>query len=403
MPLDLGKYKTQAPTTSAPSKPVINFAAYKTNSAPSVTAPKPKQTVGQMIGGAAKSFSTGVAKGELATVQDLGQTILKGADALGFTKNKGDSTFFSDPTALDAKNVPERVGKFAETAAEVAVPVGEGAAVVKNSAPVAKYIGERATSKVIDAVMPKLTAKEAASNIAAQGTKKSGLFGKVTAIPSEYIKNVAAAVEKHVPDFNPSKTFSENVNATRKAAYGLADKLKQEVVSKGQDIIYPFRELASRMSEVEKPIAIKSDAILERQFDLAKQAALKIAKEKGGKISNLLDARKEFDALVEKQFPNLYDRANAPMRDAITSMRGVMNDFIATKLPDVAFKDSLSTQSKLFTAIDNLSEKAASEINTNAIERAGKLIKDHPVASLFGGVGAYEAAKKIPVVGGLLP
>jgi hypothetical protein len=80
----------------------------------------------------------------------------------------------------------------------------------------------------------------------------------------------------------------------------------------------------------------------------------------GGKISNILDARKEFDALVEKQFPNLYDSASKPMRSAISAMRGVLNDLVEKNLPSVGYKSSLRAQSGLLTAIDNMAEKAAS-------------------------------------------
>lgn len=262
---------------------------------------------------------------------------------------------------------------------------------------------EKVAQQTLEAVTPKLTAKETADAIATRGGTKTGLLGTIKANVDPVIKKVADTVAKYVPDFNPKATFTENVNATRNTVYKMADELKQNVISSGKDIIYPFQELAGKMNAVEKPIAIKSDATLNNQFTLAKNAALKIAKQAGGKISDLLDARKEFDSLVQKQFPNLYDKANAPMRSAITSMRNVMNDFIADKLPDVAYKDSLSAQSNLFTAIDNMSEKAAEEVNTNVLQRGANVVKNHPLASGLGAAALYGEAKKIPIIGGLLP
>ncbi len=262
---------------------------------------------------------------------------------------------------------------------------------------VSKRFGEKATAretaKITEMVAPKLTAKETAQAVAERGTTKSGIFGKIKTVIDPYIKKISETVQKFVPEFNPSKTISENLNATKKAVSTLASDLKQKVVSSGKDIIYSFKELGAKMNSVEKPIAIKSDAVLSKQFELAKNAALKIAKEQGGKISNLLDARKAFDNLVEKEFPNLYDKANAPMRSAITSMRNVMNDFIEKNLPDIGFKDSLKAQSHLFSAIDNMAEKVASglekEVGTTAIKR---FATKHPTISKVAKYGAAFGA-----------
>jgi hypothetical protein len=61
----------------------------------------------------------------------------------------------------------------------------------------------------------------------------------------------------------------------------------------------------------------------------------------------------------------------------------------------------------LLDAIENMSGKAASgaqkEVGTNILDRTGSALKNHPVIGAFGGVAAYEAAKKLPVIGELLP
>lgn len=300
------------------------------------------------------------------------------------------------------KTLAMKTGELAEKAVPSVVSGAEKVGSVVKDA-LDKRAAIKNTAKTIEAVSPKLTTRETAEAVAKRGTVKTGLLRRIKTVADPAMKKVADAVTAHVPNFDVGKTFSENVNSTRDAVYKMADDLKSQVIKSGKDIIYPIKELASKMDEVEKPIAIKSDATLDRQFDLAKEAALKIAQKSGGKISNLLDARKEFDTLVQKQFPNLYDKENAPMRDAITSMRGVMNDFIQSKLPDVAFKDSLKAQSRLFTAIDNMSEKAAGEVDTNLIQRTGKLIEKHPFLSgILGGVG-YNEARKVPIIGQFLP
>ena len=251
---------------------------------------------------------------------------------------------------------------------------------------------QKANTKIVEIVSPKLTAKETGEQVAKLGTTKTGLFGKIALKVDPYVQKVADTVQKYVPKFNPRKTISENLNATKDSVKQIAIELKDAVIKSGKDKLYTFKELASKMDSVVKPIVIKSDAVLSRQFNLAKEAALKIARQKGGKVSNLLDARKAFDDLVEKEFPNLYDNASKPMRAAITSMRDVMNDFIAENVEDVAFKESLKIQRQLFRAIENMAEKIAAgpvkEIGTTALKRFGLR---HPLIKSIGrniGIGA---------------
>lgn len=349
--------------------------------------------LGTAYAGGVAGAGIGGAAGEAGKEALQGQSLNAGSIALAGGEN----------AAFDAVGGPllgaggKLLGKLSETAGGLMTGAAKlfGAGLDPTAAQTAKA--------TLEAVAPKMTAKETAQAIADRGGTKTGILGKIKANIDPELKNVAAAVQKYVPDFNPKATFTENVNATRTAVYKMADDLKQQVVSSGKDIIYPFKELASRMDSVEKPIEIKADATLDKKFDLAKDAAMKIAKKSGGKISNLLDARKEFDKLVQKEFPTLYEKANAPMRSAITAMRNAMNDTIAEALPDVEYKDSLKAQSQLFTAIDNMSEKAAGEVGTNVIDRATSAIKKHPVISTLGAGALLDQAKKIPIIGDLIP
>lgn len=279
---------------------------------------------------------------------------------------------------LKSENSYQTAGKIGEGIAEIAAPGLLG----KKAIDAATLPG-----KILEAISPKMTARETAAAIASRGGKKTGLLRTITANVDPELQKIAKTVQEHVPNFNPSGTATENVNAVHNRVYQMADELKQRIAQDGRDIIFPYKELAAKMSAVEKPIAIKSDKVLANQFELAKQSALKIVKNSGGKISNLLDARKEFDQLVSKQFPTLYDRANAPMRSAITGIRNAMNDFIEDKMPDVGYKESLKAQSQLLRAVDNLSEKAAEEVGTTGLNR---LADKHPLIT-----GVLKTAKKV--------
>ena len=68
----------------------------------------------------------------------------------------------------------------------------------------------------------------------------------------------------------------------------------------------------------------------------------------------------------------MYDRENAPMRAAITSMRRVMNETIEESLKSkVSYADSLKQQTQLFNARDAIASKAYAEEGTNRLQRWG--------------------------------
>lgn len=243
----------------------------------------------------------------------------------------------------------------------------------------------------LDTIRPELTKLEKESALASGRGQTKGILRKTTLTPTKQELEIAKTAQ---PFLKKGAPIVENINNLRQAVSSEAENLKS-IISK-VDHPYPYKELSAKLSKIEKPIAIKSDTVLSKQFDLAQKAAMDIAKKQKGTISGLLDARKEFDALVQKEFPNLYDRANSPMRNAITAMRNGINEFIASQLPKEAkYAESLQKQSRLFEAIDNMSAKSASEVGGNILTRTAK---KYPTATkVIGGVAGYESLKKLGV------
>lgn len=285
------------------------------------------------------------------------------------------------------------------------LPVGKLAGLAKDAvgAGIAKAAGKTALDGVIDDVTPNLSAGAAAKRAAKQGLTKSTLTGKIGVSAGKDVKDIAQVVADNIPNYDKLSTFTDKLNATRDAVYNLAENLKKQVAESGQDRVYPFKELAAKMNAVEEPISLRGTPF-EKQIGLVKKAALDIAKKKGGTISSLFDARKEFDQLVERTYPNLYDKENAPMRSAIRGVRDTMNQFIEDKLPAGSdFRNQLLTQSKLFTAIDSLAPKATKEIGSTSLSRfAGR----HPLISnmfktagkgVVEGTGAGAALKTMGI------
>lgn len=270
-----------------------------------------------------------------------------------------------------------------------------------------EHAAEREVAKGIDMVGPKLNAKETASALASRGGTKSGILGSIKANTDPSVERIFNAIKENVPDFNPKKSLVENINATKTAVGTLADDLKSRVVASGEDRIYPLKELASRLKGLEKSPQLVGD--VEKTYGKVVNKALEIARDNGGKVSDLFQARKEFDDYISKSFPDLYSSERlTPMRSAIKDIRNAMTDFTADHLPeDVGLRDSLTTQHRLLQAVENMSEKAASgstkEIGTNVINRTSAYLKRHPVLAGVAGAAGYNKLKETPVVGSILP
>lgn len=288
------------------------------------------------------------------------------------------------------------------TAADTAI---QGGKKLLTSTP--EQIAAKQAAKVAEDVAPKLTARETADALASRGGTKSGILGTIKLNTDPAVQRIADTVQKYVPDFASKKSLVEKVGAVRQATDGIAQQLKQDVIASGKDRIYSFKELQSTLDKLPKSPTLVGD--VEKSYERVVGKAMEIARSNGGKVSDLFQSRKEFDDYLRQAIPNLYSSDTlTPLRQAIRGVRNAMTDFTAERLPeDVALHDRLTAQSRLLDAIENMSAKASSgkakEIGTNTLERAGSFVKNHPVLGGFGGIAAYEAAKKLPIVGDVLP
>lgn len=256
------------------------------------------------------------------------------------------------------------------------VPAAKGVSVAKNS--VGGVVKRTLTGKVddiVETIAPRMGAKETAEAIVRQGTSKKGILRQTVINPDPELKEIAQTIKQYVPDFNPKNNIVDNIGSVNQSVGQMARTLKQQVLSMGENRIFPYKELASRLRGVEKPLLIASDVSLDNTYKRVVAKALEIVKKKKGKVSNLLDARQEFDAFVKKQLPDLYASERlTPMRQAIKDVRNTITDFTAENLPEVALKESLLNQHRLLNAIENMAEKAATgiqkEIGSNIFSRA---------------------------------
>lgn len=348
-----------------------------------------ERTAGQWVGDAALTamnvipITAGLKYGFGAA--KAGYKALRGADALSKTEKAADIATGVVKKTLSPKNiaiggatgygmdVASSLSGGETDAGDVLTP-GVGTFLGAGAGALARRVPRAEVDKAARDLIPDLTRGKAVSSTGRTGLEKSGIFGNVSQPIGTQTYQVTEATLRNVPNFNRLGTYTEKLNAVNQANRGLAEKLAADVVKNGDDILYPYRELASKMKAIEPPIQIRADNTQLRQYQIAQQSALKLAQDNGGKISGLFKARKEFDALVEKEFPTLYDRENAPMRQAITDIRKVMNETIEQSLKGrgVDYSGSLKEQMYLYDAREALASKAYAELGTNSIQRMGQ-------------------------------
>lgn len=299
--------------------------------------------------------------------------------------------------------------EFAEKHPELAGNIGAGVDIV-TAIPVLRGLkaGKKAigglvdtalhgkTDDVLEAVSAPLTPKEQARALVSRGTVKKGLLGDVHLADDAFDVKVRNAVAENVPKFNPSKGLLHNINETRTVITKLKNDLKKTVQDMGQDRIYSYKELGSSLRQIEMPDIVAADETLARLHQLLINRALKIAKDKGGKVSNLLDVRQDFDNMIKKQYGDIYSSERySPLRQVVTEIRRELNDFTARALPEEAgLKQSLEKQHLLLEAVENMAEKASKgpskELGVGPVSQFGQ---KHPVVKGLVKTGGQAAAQ----------
>lgn len=247
-----------------------------------------------------------------------------------------------------------------------------------------------------DVIQPKLSATEQAQAVTEGRIVTKGVLGTVTQVPvGRDLEMIQAAKPYVVGVKNPIEAVSNMQN-------GIADeatKLSQGLESTGAT--YTQSQVKGALNKIEPPTMIASDQTLNKAYGLVKDKMVSLVGS-GGKLSDLLQARRNFDSFIQKQFPNLYNSDTlTPMRSAIKDIRSALNNVIDSRLPDgklpdgTSFKESLKKQSLLYDAIDN----AAAKVDKVGSNKVSRFVKAHPTAvkvgsALTGGTVLGGAAAK---------
>jgi len=230
---------------------------------------------------------------------------------------------------------------------------------------------EKASNFIKDLITPELTQTKGINAIKTGKVTEGGLLKDrdiTGAIP--FFEDTAKAVSE-VPGISKSKTLLENNNAIHDHIGTLAENLKSQI--KGKGFFSPgefngyMKDVSTKLEEVP---SLTRDAVdvgnkYLNQFN-------KLVKKNGYTPEGLLQARKEFDNLLPKK--QLSPDIENGITEAVRAIRQGANDFLASKVPDVAVKEMLAKQTSLYNAIENISPKAFKE-GASGFKR---WVKSHP-------------------------
>lgn len=274
---------------------------------------------------------------------------------------------------MAAKAAPEFLAKASEKAAERAV--------------------KKASEEALEIIRPKLTPTEQAARFKQGDGSTSGVLKTARVTPNAKELEMADVTRGVV---KKSNSPFDNITALKNEVKSSATKVRSGLEQ--SDAIWNQNELKGKLAQVEVPITVKSDRTLSNQAKNFDKAVLQLAEKANKKTVGLLDVRQNFDDLVAREFPNLYDKEMTPMRQYIRSVRQLLNDLVEAKIPDgqlpdgSSFKAELRRQHLMMEAIDNIAEKAPKE-GENAIRA---WIKKNPIQA-----GIIEGVAGSSILGGL--
>ena len=221
-------------------------------------------------------------------------------------------------------------------------------------------------------------------------------------------RSQAAVIE--IPGISTKKTFQQNYNVVNKYNRGLAEQLATDL--RTNDFIFTTKELRARLNSAKEelknsPLLVGDNEKIANKLIAELDRRLEKVSNKG---SELLKLRKEYDNWVEGQKPRVFDPSSDNAFSLVNSkIRRTINEFLDEKAPNVGVKKSLSKQSAIYDALDNLKVRAAVEADT-AIGRAFQRMMEavgiknkvvQQIAAIVGIGGLGAASTFAPAAAGI--
>jgi hypothetical protein len=244
-----------------------------------------------------------------------------------------------------------------------------------------------ARSEFIDDLVLPLGTPSVKAEQALRTTERGALL-KQTYNLSPLERDVAETV-KSIAKVTPNRSYQYNLNKLQEAAGKEARYLENKL--SGLKITFPKQEYKAQIDNAVTRLAnnpiLVGDA--EKTAERLVGEFYKIVDNVPPTPAGLLQARKNFDAVVRRYKPNAFDpKAENAFTEVVRELRTTTNQFIADKSPSVAVKNSLKKQSNLLYAVDNIAAKAGKESSTVIGRLAQKVGRVVPLKTEIAGLAA---------------
>jgi len=238
-----------------------------------------------------------------------------------------------------------------------------------------------------------MTKEERIEALKTNKMEKPGVFKQSAIKTTKQDEEIADSIMGIV---DVKKSPVENINNIYKEIGVLAEKTK--ALPAENDKIFNNKQIRSYLSKAKNDtsVILPGDKNLSKIYDSVVTDFMNILDKKPNKLSSVLEARKEFDALMKYKNRKVFDRAGAVIDQARKDVRDLANEFVSESLPEGnEFKLLLKKQTNLYRAAERIA-KNNPEVGKSTIEKAGDFIRKHPYISTgVAGTLGYEGGRKI--------
>lgn len=201
-------------------------------------------------------------------------------------------------------------------------------------------------------------------------TRTEGMFNTVKPNYTEQADEIID-ITAMVPKLKPNGSFTGSRNAIYDEITNTAEKLKADIAKSGNpklsvDVV---QQLQDSMDNFPESIGFGLAGGTPKFATDLMTTAIRLVKESDGTAAGLLDARKQLDKFINKHQPKSLTQEYINSKAvAVSEIRTIMNDAVASAVPDVKVKDLLDKQHKLYKAWDVTGDKAITE-SRNSVGR----------------------------------
>lgn len=296
---------------------------------------------------------------------------------------------------LGVKDYATALRPFGEVplAALEATALGKGAGKVRQ---VMQKSAEKAKTKhLIDLLTPRESAAKTGDYVAAIKTGRVSEAGLVTGRSVAPDKRTLAIVDelKTVPGIKKGQTALQTANATHTEIGVTAQNMRDAITSRDIQAVVDADDIERLVKETQAQLSKNPYLVGDAQKTSEKilnEFVSRLPKDRPITAIDVLDARQGLDRWISTQKGvNIFDPSKeSSVSIALRAVRQGANELLATKASDVAVKEMLLRQTRLYDAIDTLAVSAAKE---GGASKAARILV--PAAKWLGrGVGTIVPA-----------